>query len=107
MATGVKELSDQSFGAEIASGVTLVDFWAPWCAPCRMQTPILAQVAARVGETAKIAKVNVDECPQVADRLGIRSIPTLIIFKDGQPVQQLVGVQPEELLVTAIQEAAT
>lgn len=105
MAEGVKELNDATFGAEISSGVTVVDFWAPWCAPCVMQGPILVEVAAKVGDTATIAKVNVDEAPQVATQFGIRSIPTLIVFKDGTPVQQFVGVQMEAILLAAIEEA--
>lgn len=105
MAAGVKELGDADFQQQIQNGVTLVDFWAPWCGPCRMQTPILEQVVQKVGDQAVIAKVNVDEAPGVAAQFGIRSIPTLILFKDGSPVQQFVGVQTEEVLVNAIQAA--
>ncbi len=105
MAEGVKELDDATFVAAISSGIAVVDFWAPWCAPCKMQGPILEQVAAKVGDQTTIAKVNVDVAPQVATQFGIRSIPTLIVFKDGTPVQQFVGVQMEGILLAAIEEA--
>ncbi len=103
MAEGVLDLNDGNFEAEVASGVTLVDFWAPWCGPCRMQAPILEKVAVSIGDKAVIAKVNVDEAGGVASQLGIRSIPTLILFKDGENIKQLVGVQKEEVLVSAIE----
>lgn len=106
MAENVKELTDQTFETQIKSGVTLVDFWAPWCGPCRMQAPILEQVATRVGNKATIAKLNVDDYGQIAERYGIRGIPTLIVFKEGEAVQQMVGLQTEQRLVAAI-EAAT
>lgn len=106
MSENIKELSDTTFEEQIKSGVTLVDFWAPWCGPCRMQAPILEQVAARVGAKATIAKLNVDDYGEVAARYGIRGIPTLILFKNGEAVQQFVGLQPEQRLVAAIEAAA-
>jgi thioredoxin 1 len=100
------DLNDGNFGETIASGVTLVDFWAPWCGPCMMQGPILEKVAEAVGDRAKVAKLNVDEGQRSAAQYGVRSIPTLIIFKDGEPVQQFVGVQSESQLVSAIDSVA-
>ncbi len=105
MSEGLKDLTVADFEAETRNGVVLVDFWAPWCGPCRMQTPILQRLAARVAGRAKIAKVNVDEEPELAMRYGVRSIPTLLLMKDGQVVQQLIGVQSEAKLAALIENA--
>jgi thioredoxin 1 len=102
MAEGVIELTGSSYDDAVKSGVVLVDFWAPWCGPCKMQTPILEKVAAAVGDKAVIGKVNVDEHPELAAKFGIRSIPTIILLKDGESKQQLVGLQQEAALVSAI-----
>lgn len=80
----------------------LIDFWAPWCGPCRMQGPILDQVASRVGDMAIIAKVNVDEEQQLAATYGVQAIPTLMILKHGKVVHRMQGVQQVETLVQAI-----
>lgn len=102
MAEGVIELSGSNYEDATKGGVVLVDFWAPWCGPCKMQTPILEKVAAEVGDKAVIAKVNVDENPELAAKYGIRSIPTLILLKDGENKQQFVGLQQQAALVSAI-----
>ncbi|MEI6891378.1 MAG: thioredoxin [Pontiella sp.] len=102
MAEGVIELSGSNYEEITKSGIVLVDFWAPWCGPCKMQTPILEKVAAEVGDKAVISKVNVDENPELAAKFGIRSIPTLILLKDGENKQQFVGLQQKAALVTAI-----
>jgi len=104
MAGNVVELSEASFDAAIAEGITLVDFWAPWCGPCKMQLPILESVSGKV-EGATIAKVNVDENASIAAKFGVRSIPTLIIFKEGEVVKQFTGVQQEAALLDAINAA--
>ena len=99
------ELDEMSFSNQVQQGVTLVDFWAPWCAPCMMQGPILEKVAARAQGKATVAKVNVDAAPGVAAAHGIRSIPTLKVFRDGEVVREFVGVQGEADLLAAVEEA--
>lgn len=83
----------------------LIDFWAPWCGPCRMQGPILDQVSTQLGERAIITKVNVDEEPALAAQFGVSSIPTLVVLKDQKIAQRWVGVQRAEALVTALEGA--
>lgn len=103
MAEGLKDLNGSNYEDAVKSGVVLVDFWAPWCGPCKMQTPILEKVAAAIGGKAVIAKVNVDENPELAAKYGIRSIPTIILLKDGETKQQLIGLQQQAALVSAIE----
>lgn len=103
MGAGIIDLNKESFAGTIESGVTLVDFWAPWCGPCRMQTPVLEQLVSKLGDRATVAKVNVDEEPELAAQFSIRSIPALIVFKDGKPVQQMIGLQTEAKLIEAIE----
>jgi len=106
MAGHLLELTAETFDATIASGVTLVDFWATWCGPCQMQTPILEQqVVPAVAGKAKVAKVNVDQARELAVRYAVKSIPALFLFKDGQVVQQFVGLQRGDALVKAIDAA--
>lgn len=102
MSENVKEIQADRFDNAIRDGIVLVDFWAPWCGPCRMQEPILDQVASEIGTKASIIKVNVDESPSVAAQFGIKGIPTLILFKGGKAVGQYVGVQRKDTLVAAI-----
>ena len=89
-----KELNSSNFDSEIA-GRTLVDFWAPWCGPCRAQAPILEVLEEEV-PSVKVAKVNVDENEELAMRYGVRSIPTLIVFENGEPKAKAVGTQSLE-----------
>lgn len=98
--SSLNEVTDQSFDKEVAQaqGKVLVDFWAPWCGPCRMQTPILEKLAASGAVNAKIVKLNTDENPEVARKFGIVSIPTLILFENGTEKERYVGVQPEAVL---------
>ena len=79
-----------------------MDFWAPWCMPCRMQTPILESLNEKMSEQVKIVKVNTDENTAIAQKFNIRSIPTLMLFKSGEVVEQMVGVQNEEVLTSKI-----
>ena len=85
------ELTAENFKDTIKEGVTLVDFWAPWCGPCRMIAPVIEELAEDYDGKAKIAKVNTDEQPSIAGEYGIRSIPTILFFKDGEMVDQMVG----------------
>lgn len=102
MSDKVKDLTAANFTNTVASGTVLVDFWAPWCGPCKMQTPILEKVADKIGDKAVIAKVNVDESPALAAQFGVRSIPTLILFKNGQKVRDFIGVQQEAALIEVL-----
>ena len=93
-------LTDQNFGDEVLKdkGVVLVDFWASWCGPCLMVGPIVEEIAKDFEGKAKVGKLNVDENPQTAGQYGVMSIPTLIIFKNGEAKETFVGVQPKEIL---------
>ncbi len=98
----VKEFNDDNFDAEVlqADGVVLVDFWAPWCGPCRQIAPMIDELAGS-NPDVKIGKVNIDDNPGAAQRFGINSIPTLLLFKGGEVAESFVGVRPK----TALQEA--
>jgi len=92
----LKTLTDSNFDHEIKQGVVLVDFWAEWCGPCRRIAPIVEQLAGEYDGRATIAKLNVDENPNVPGRFMIRGIPTLLLFKNGQLADTLVGLAPKE-----------
>jgi len=94
----VLKLTTETFSDTIKSGITLVDFWAEWCGPCRMQGPIIDNVAAKTRNNVNISKLNVDENPEIAQKYNISGIPTILIFKDGTEVKRLVGVQSENFL---------
>jgi thioredoxin 1 len=93
----VVKTDTNSFKQTIESGVTLVDFYADWCGPCKMIAPVLEQVAGEMPDLT-IAKLNVDNSPEIASQFGVMSIPTLILFKDGNQVAQTMGFQPKEML---------
>ena len=101
----VAHITDADFPTTIAQGVTLVDFWAPWCGPCKMIAPILDELAGEMQGQARIVKINVDDNPEVAGQFGIMSIPTLMLFKDGKLVDKMVGGQPKPQLKAFIERA--
>ncbi|MEG0286916.1 MULTISPECIES: thioredoxin [Vagococcus] len=92
------DLTDKNFAEEISEGLVMVDFWAPWCGPCRMQTPILEQMSEDYLDQVKFVKVNVDENPATSQQFGIMSIPNMLLFKDGQVVENIVGVHQKAQL---------
>jgi thioredoxin 1 len=96
--------SDVSFKKDVIESAepVLVDFWAPWCGPCRMVGPIIERVGEKVAGKAKVYKLNVDENPVTSSQYGITGIPTVIIFKNGQVVREFVGVQPEQVYLNAL-----
>lgn len=98
----VMHLTKDNFDSITSSGLVLVDFWAEWCGPCRMQAPILDQVEEEIGSTVKVCKLNVDDHPDIAQRFGVFSIPTIIAFRDGNQINKAVGVQSREQLITMI-----
>ncbi|MAF13757.1 MAG: thioredoxin [Parcubacteria group bacterium] len=101
-------LTDENFDNEVLSSKVpvLVDFWAPWCGPCKMQSPILEQLADDYKDKkVKIAKLNVDEASRSASKYQVMSIPTLILFKDGKPVDQMIGVQDKDALIEKLNKA--
>jgi len=102
--TQVVDLNDSTFTEKVKEGVALVDFWAPWCGPCRLQHPILDSIAEKMGDRVTVARVNVDESPSVAQQYGVRAIPTLVVLKDGGEVRRLVGVTDEKTLTDAIEQ---
>jgi len=102
----LKVLDNTNFIESIKDGVSLIDFWAPWCLPCNMQTPILESLKERIGDNVTIFKVNVDENPELADNYGIMSIPTLLLFKEGKLLKQLIGVHREEYLAEEIENVS-
>jgi thioredoxin 1 len=96
------KLTDENFSKSISKGIVLVDFWAPWCTPCKMIAPVVSELAEEFNGRIKVGKLNVDENRQAATNLGIRSIPTLILFKDGKPVERFTGVKPKSTFQKAI-----
>ncbi len=98
-------LDDLTFGSAVEDGVTLVDFWAPWCGPCRMVAPVLDELAGEYAGKASIGKVNVDEAPGLAQRFSVSSIPTLLVIKNGVEVSRFVGVTAKGDLAKALDAA--
>jgi thioredoxin len=102
------ELTDATFSSEIENhnGLAVVDFWAPWCGPCRMVGPVLDELAGEYAGKAKVAKVDVDQNQSLAQRFGVRSIPLILFFKDGKVVDQVLGAVPKAQLAAKFQQHA-
>jgi thioredoxin 1 len=103
---GVTEVNDQAFEQEILGSdkPVLVDFWADWCVPCHMVSPVVEEIGRDRAEVLKVAKLNVDDNPESARRYGVMSIPTLILFKGGQEVARVVGAKPKDAILRDLQE---
>lgn len=101
----VKHITDATFAAEVANGITLVDFWAPWCGPCRNLAPVLDELAGEMGPAVKFTKLNMDDNPDMAGQYGIMSIPTMLLFRDGKLVNKMVGALPKPQIRAFIEQA--
>jgi thioredoxin 1 len=104
---GIAEVNDTNFESEVLQSTepVLVDFWAPWCGPCRQIAPLVEQLAGENAGSAKVLKLNVDDAPHAAQSYGVSSIPTLMVFKNGEVVDRFVGLQPKARLQDAIDAA--
>ncbi|WP_313886443.1 thioredoxin [Bacillus sp. SD088] len=94
----ISHVTDENFASEISEGVVLVDFWAPWCGPCKMIAPVLEELDGELDGKVRIVKLNVDDNQETAGKYGVMSIPTMLVFKDGEEVDKTVGFQPKEAL---------
>ncbi|MEL3974268.1 thioredoxin [Rossellomorea oryzaecorticis] len=102
----ITNATDQNFGNETNSGLVLADFWAPWCGPCKMIAPVLEELDSEMGDKVKIVKVDVDENQETAGKYGVMSIPTLVVLKDGEVVDKVIGFQPKEALAELLNKHA-
>ena len=104
MSANVSEISDADFETEVlkSSIPVLVDFWAPWCGPCKSIAPVLEEIAKDFADKLKVAKVNVDENPKTPTNYNVRGIPNLVFFKGGKVVEQIIGAVPKDQLLAAI-----
>ena len=102
----IQHVTDATFAAEVeqAAGPVLVDFWAEWCGPCHMLAPVLAQLATERAATLKVVKVNADDNQRTAAKFGVRGLPTLLLFKGGVPVAQIVGAVPKSRIETVLDQ---
>jgi thioredoxin 1 len=104
MITYVTELTTENFTERISNGVVVVDIWATWCGPCKMLSPIIDEVGAHFGETVLVGKLDADANGDLVKELGVRNIPTVLIYKNGEVVDRFVGVKPKNDIIKMIEE---
>jgi thioredoxin 1 len=106
MSKGILELTEQNFNSDVIKSEVpvLVDFWAPWCGPCKVLVPMLQEIAVRSDSNFKIAKVNIDDCPELATRWEVMNIPTMILFKNGKEADRMVGLMPKAKILERIEK---
>ncbi|WP_335872893.1 thioredoxin [Bacillus sp. 2205SS5-2] len=102
----ISHVTDQTFSAETNDGLVLADFWAPWCGPCKMIAPVLEELDSEMGDSVKIVKVDVDDNQETAGKFGVMSIPTLVLMKNGEVVDKVIGFQPKEALAELVKKHA-
>ena len=100
----ITHATDSTFANETGDVLVLVDFWAPWCGPCKMIAPVLEDLDSEIGDKVKIVKLDVDENQETASKFGVMSIPTLIVLKNGEVVDKVVGFQPKEALAERLEQ---
>lgn len=107
MAENLLELTDDNFQDVTGEGLVLVDFWAPWCGPCRMVSPLIEELAGDYEDRVKVGKLNVDDNQRTAMNFRIMSIPTVVLFKDGEPVETMIGAQPKSAYRARVEKHVT
>jgi thioredoxin 1 len=100
----ISNVTDQNFSSETSEGLVLADFWAPWCGPCKMIAPVLEELDGEMGEKVKIVKLDIDENPETASQYGVMSIPTLLVIKNGEVVDKVIGFQPKDALAEVLEK---
>jgi len=104
--SSAQDLTNDNFDSTVGNGITLVDFWAEWCGPCKMMTPVIDELATEFGDKVTVGKIDVDAQQELAMKFQVSSIPTLIVFKDGEIAERFVGVTSKSDLATALDAAA-